>query len=1634
MATCPNINLDSWKQLVDAQGEDLAYYLWDKYNGEVPENFELPTTLSKPSIERVKEVIAKMGVSLQALSDYAKTAGLDITGINAVADLARNIIAIADGKEAEALTEEMVHIATAIIEQKNPQLITQLISKIDKFKIYKETLETYRNNPNYQLPNGKPDIRKIKKEAVDKLISEMIVNKLENVEAYPEMAEAENQNLILSMWQTILDVIKSLYVKADVDLFRDVSEMIMEGEIGTLGENHGMGTFYQVITDKQQSVLDRLEQTKNSITKKIEIEEPVDPMFMDTEEARNYYVRKTADGKEVVVKNRTTDRVKEFYRKTFPNARFSEADKVKNEIKRRFGVRGHSDFEAMHKRFYNPDGTKREVPLDPPFAPNVQDKQLYQMLEDWFVEWTDTLPEGSLVLSEVMIYDETADEAGTIDLLVITPEGDAMIHDWKFMSVAEGSEDIPIWKQGGYNIQLNRYAEVISKKYGVNEVLKKSAIPIIMDIEYNTRKDSRLVGLEIGSVDPRKIDKPYLIPVTPDAPSTGFKELDALLDKVSSLISQIEKENVTDMEERRSKNERLNALRSAVRIVRGTTKLAPLIDVVVALANEGKRVLNNYEVNFKDRPATSLDSTNKELSDQSYDMMNFINVSELFQTLGSEIGHLIYTKDMENDEASEEEQAVIKRRKEILSDIVNVSKELFDTRRAMIDAKMKFADKHIGERNQTTGLLTPEKVQKGLSSMFTGAADFGLRSVRLLYKIIRAAMGNASAESLQEVKRIMDIRKRIMDRGVDVRSFVKNIYQKDAGGNLVNKIIRKYSREFYDEMDRVAAEGGSMVWLKNNVDMEAYQIEASKYIKERINKIYQNYNYDPTMDDDANIGSGNITSKQLDKMYYAVDDVYRKFDISSPSFNGYNNFILKRHPKEEWLSEDYKKITQDKDLLDLYNFITEINEKAKNIGYIDNNVASSFLPFIRKGTAEELSTDGIISAIKNFNDRVKTSISINAEDYALGKINDVTGELENGIPKYYTADFTRLPDGTNDYSDVSEDIFRNMILYLQQVNKYKYLSEVEDQILLIKSVEKFKDVHYQTTTTGDIVYDEEGKPKEEKGNAENVKTFDDFMRVLLYNQKYPGSSSDVPIKPGAALSFVKKAVNKVAGREVFKPNEEATPISLIRTIDAANRAFQLKTLGFEAISGAVNAFGGSVQLVTQAGNYFKAREFVKNSTKIIKREFARAEDEDTFMELVNTFMPMKDDPVYDELNKAGITRMTRGNIGDFLMFFMRKPEQIIEKASFLTLLDNTMVEDGKLVNIVEFVKKKYEGKRYTSSTSFKETQVKIDQEIEELKKRSVSNTAKLVDGKLEIPGLDLSNRTEIQKLTNLARRISRNATGGMSDGDINRMSMSVWTASMMVFKNWIPKLLDTRFSEFKKVSDDFSVVVSEDGITEGEKYDIGRIRLLGRMIVDSIAKTQITMANVLAVNEKGLEYLDELYVKYAEDYKKQTGEDLNMTRDQFYDLMRNNLRRQLQELALLGSLLGAALAIGFISPDDDEDRATKNFHRYVLKTIDKFVSELSFFYNPLEFAKLLASGMFPAIGLVNDFLRFVSAFFSEITGRAIGDDEMTKEAKPIKYAMKMVPVTKPLVTYLSILSEDFAKEFDVTIQKESNIR
>ena len=1577
---------------------------------------------SPETLQKVKEILRKMGVNIESLAEYAKTSSVNVSGVNALADLVRGVVAVAEGKEDVALTEEMVHVATAIIEQKNPTLVTEMISKIDRFKIYNQTLEQYKNDKAYQLPNGKPNIRKIKKEAVDKLIAELIINGNTGDGSFPELANEENRSIVRRWWNAITDFFRGMYKSANISIFEETAKQIIEGGVeGQVSDIVDGDVFFQLAepTKAQKEIQRRILETDQSL-RKGPVDTETDVLTLGDSDASNFYEYKQPDGTWKRVTKRVTDRVKRYYKDRFGDTAFSKEEKAFNEFKRTLGVKYHGYFEEIHDRFFNKDGTRKATPDPRPDILDKVDDEVYSKLENYYTNLIESRSKGGkniLVFSEVKVYDPREGEAGTIDLLIVDEDGTGNIIDWKFMSVAEGQRDVQWYKQEAYNIQLRRYRDMLLSNYGVKKMGMNRAVPILFQIKPADKKvqgsQPTLTGINVGSVDTTKIEDLRLVPISERTESTGFESLDKFIGELNAILNRISNRKTTSDEEREFKRERLNIVREAIRVAQGTMNIKPVIDVVLVMIKEGENLISEYNVTYKNGDPQSNEFTNKQLSEFSSELRDFIAIAKVFGRIDDTIGDLIYSDTMDTSAMSEQE---IADRRELLKDLQEKSTKIRKDRKEVFKIAGEFADKYMGLRNLVSGLLNPETVVKGLGSFFRTVSEIPLASVQILYKLTENAKTRASADAKVEVDELMKIREKLAARGGDLRTLVKKIYRKDDKGSFVNKLIYKYSREFEQGVKNNALEDNrSKQWLKDNIDVAAYSKEANALLEKRVDQINKDY---------AN------NEELRDRL---ILQERQKWDISRPDFNGWSNYVIMRHPLAKWLSEEYKELQKDQDLLDLYNFITDINNKAKDAGYLTNQGVSTFLPWVRKSMAESLAWDFSLSTVMNFGNK----LSLRADDIGYGSIDALTNEIENAIPKYYTTDFTSLPGGEVDTSEVSEDLFANMVLYIGHMNKYKYLSEVEGQIQIIKDIETFKEYHLQTSKNGDVVV-KDGVTQKEEGNEENAKIYDQFMRAVLYDQKYPLDDTDVTISTGVT-DYMKKAVNKTAkhfgGKEIFTVGDEPSSISLVKTMETMNRYFQLKALGLEFVSGAVNWFGTNVQLAAQSGTYFTRGEVMSKQYKILGNKLNKNE-QDLFVELVNTFMPLREDPNYESFKKAGMSEFTKRDFGDILMFFMRTPEQFTEKAVFMTLLDNLMVENGKFVNIRKVVKSKYDREISTASaTRIKEIDKLIESEVEQLKKeKSVGSTMKIEDGKLVIPGFDLSNREEIERLTKLTRGISTSATGGINSANVNRAQMNIWFKSAMVFKSWIPGLAFTRFDHLRKISDDFSVTINEDGETEGERYDIGRLRLFAYVLGTSAVQQSNNILNIIQLNDKGVLELDRMFEKFSDDYFKRTGQTLNMTRGEFIDLIRTNLRNQMTEFALTLSLMGLAWSMGMLAPDDDEDRATKNLFRYSQRVVDKFVSELTFFVNPVEFQGILEGNLIPAIGVVTDATRFVNHFTRQVTGFEISNPEKSfedvqRDAQPIKNLAKMFPVSKSLINYWAMFDEEFAKEYDITIPK-----
>jgi hypothetical protein len=151
---------------------------------------------------------------------------------NAAAIIRDNIILLRNQKSLYELPEEIAHFYVGLLDDNNPILLN-LMNNVTSFPIYGKTYDLLKKNKLY-TKNGKPDINKIKKEAVGKLIAEFI-NKKDKQEEYNKRAGwlAINIRAFIKFLRRILS--GTMYRKEQ--LYANVADKILGADLSDLNPN-----------------------------------------------------------------------------------------------------------------------------------------------------------------------------------------------------------------------------------------------------------------------------------------------------------------------------------------------------------------------------------------------------------------------------------------------------------------------------------------------------------------------------------------------------------------------------------------------------------------------------------------------------------------------------------------------------------------------------------------------------------------------------------------------------------------------------------------------------------------------------------------------------------------------------------------------------------------------------------------------------------------------------------------------------------------------------------------------------------------------------------------------------------------------------------------------------------------------------------------------------------------------------------------------------------------------------------------------------------------------------------------------------------------------------------------------------
>lgn len=1570
MATCPNKSLDSWKQLEASVGEDMAYYLWDKYEGNVPQSEMQPAKASPQTISMVKDFLKRIGVSVQEVDDIVVN-GVKIDA-NGIALITQSLVQVTQGMTDVALTEEAMHFAIEIIEQRDPALFNQLLKEIGSYRMYNQVFAEYSQDKNYQTKDGKPDIRKIKKEAIGKLLAQIIINKSEGLNEKPELlAKAE------SWWEKILNALKGIFLRSGFDT---AAMKILTGEeIGTVADIRAEeGQVYlQKARPTQEQVYNKLRDVHNSLDK--------------TDDG--YYLNG------IKVPTRVTDIVKNWYDENVKaTMSANEYQEAVNKLKAEKGTDGHSDLEHIFSVFVDEDGYLREDPLDDSGYTsklNPNDRELYLQLKANLEERLNSFSKangGTRFLSEVRVYDPNRiydgkkGLAGTIDFVAITADGRVNVLDWKFMDLrTERYEDVPWYKIRDWQEQMNQYKRILEKTYGVRpeDFDQTRMIPIKVHYTEGDKKNNVLpvlYKLEIGDVDVKNIKQDYLIPVGLEEEKTGNEEIDALIEKLNAVYKKFS-EGKALPHEKVSKNEQLNALFKAIRQLQMKQNIKPLLLQAQILNKQIEKILDEYTEQWENIPdATAI--SDDEIEEYLKKLRVAQDAIETYVTLDTDLDFLL-----EGRELSAEDE-------KLKRDLTKTSGDARKIKVKLDKVKGKFVDKVVAASVEVEKILAPEKVVKGFSKWFGSTATIQLNSLTVLFRKANKAFGLAKQETIDELHKLENLKDAFQKWASSKGLTIKNQFDliKKRGSN---ELIDQFDPEFYKMIKlEIRDKEKAYDWIKDNIDVEEYKKAVLAKAEEEIQRIQEKFDN----------GLGTVDEEeQRSRDLFKVRNLYNLSTPESPGWLHYD--ILKKHPNvDKWESTQWKELNkpENRAALDFYNYIIDRNKQYQEIGYITKAEARVFLPFVRKGLMEKMIFGGDVTLGEQF----LRSISIDEGDIGYGKIDPLTGRPVDKIPTYFTKEIS---------GELSTDLFRTMALYNEMAIKFKYLSKIEEQALALVNIERNKKA-IQTSMFSKTQY-KNGKLQYTPDNNENTELVDAMVKSIVFGQKYIQSETFDQIL-GTLGNFGEK-INKKIGIKVFPENLEGRQISANKMLDQLNNFFQVKTLGLNLLSSISNLYGGKTQSLINAGTYFTKGDLAATELWVFGNKMKGGEDKRNMIAALEYFMPLSDNYNAEIAKKLSLSKLSQENIQDFLMILMRKSDLAVQTVNFFSFLKNSVVVDGKVVNAREYLRSlpEYENKYVGTAAEQKAFSDKFEKDVKNLiEEKGVLKLGTVENGQFKIPGVDRQS-SSVLELRRKVQQFSKDALGNLSEDDVRLINLNIYGKSFMMFKNWIPRLADVRFGNLKYNS-------------ASDAYEWGRMRTLTRLISEDLLGSIGNLMASIKGTEKGVDFMRQMFEKKKEEYETDTGKTLNMTETEFIDLTIKNLRANILDTVFLLTMTMMLWGLKAGEPDEDEDPRVRNAYKFAIKAADKLRDELLYFYDPTSVVGLISQGFFPSMSLLTNFATLLTNFGKENYALFTGDEKAAKKNYVVKYLLKSFPITSQASSLLPMFYPDVAKDLGMKPQSQ----
>jgi hypothetical protein len=486
---------------------------------------------------------------------------------------------------------------------------------------------------------------------------------------------------------------------------------------------------------------------------------------------------------------------------------------------------------------------------------------------------------------------------------------------------------------------------------------------------------------------------------------------------------------------------------------------------------------------------------------------------------------------------------------------------------------------------------------------------------------------------------------------------------------------------------------------------------------------------------------------------------------------------------------------------------------------------------------------------------------------------------------------------------------------------------------------------------------------------------------------------------------------------------EETVISAKKTLKTGDAYLRSLALGLKPLIGAANWFGTQFQMYISSSGLYSPMEFQKNNAKVmnpLKNGMNLIE-----RALVDRIVPLTGDSPLEikqrmiAEKKSFTNYLSTWTFSDVMMTTNSFGERKLELANALTMIDNAIVINGKILNARQYLKAKdREAKKGMSFEERRNLEKSFDQRLKELKEgdNTLKKLSKIVNDELVIEGVS------VEELANFRMSVidhSRNLNGQMSNDDKMGYRRDTIFNSFMMFKGWIPKQLSVRYKNITK-----NTVTGE--------WEYGRFRVFISTLRSIGIKNITDLRDITLGTDKGLSILNEMLEEKKRRYKLETGKELNITEEEFQDLIRSQIVNMYKELSVIVGILALLITSKIAAPDDDEDPLTKNRYKYFAKAVNKISDELLFYVNPASADEMTRGSIIPSLGLLSKVGNLLEATLKEVYYTAGEDETKADKTYPIKYFINLIPVgSQTLNEALPLIDPELAKEMGVRVTSQS---